>query len=284
MKTAEDILRRANSILPDFREGDEKAKAEMEALSWLSEVPLDFITAALAFHDDCAADPAEICRLKKEISDLNETVEDLKEELELEKILSGQQSEEADNVRVREEAAAAEIKKMQDRIDSLLHTKDELSSRLQKQEATLAVFEQMKQKKAENQKLNRPVLYDGTEREFFDNEKQEILVSVLEEALKGIKPGTRRYDVVNDIIIKNRSAVTPEGRTEKITDILKNNDTPSKKVLSDLARCGIMSSSGGKHIKLTYYNDPRYMVSLSASPSDSNAYKNAASEISKIMF
>ena len=46
---------------------------------------------------------------------------------------------------------------------------------------------------------------------------------------------------------------------------------------------GITISEDGKHYKLTYNNDPRYMVTVGKTPSDNRAGNNNAALINKIM-
>ena len=52
------------------------------------------------------------------------------------------------------------------------------------------------------------------------------------------------------------------------------------KVVLDL---GISISEDGKHYKLTYRNDPRYMVTFAKTPSDNRAGNNCAALINKTM-
>jgi len=57
----------------------------------------------------------------------------------------------------------------------------------------------------------------------------------------------------------------------------------SSSMKSELQDFGFIISSDGKHHKLTYYGDPRYVATMAKSSSDIRAGSNLASEIDKIM-
>ena len=60
----------------------------------------------------------------------------------------------------------------------------------------------------------------------------------------------------------------------------KNVSSAMKQELMDL---GMTISDDGKHYKLTYRDDPRYMVTIGKTPSDNRAGNNNAALINKIM-
>lgn len=53
----------------------------------------------------------------------------------------------------------------------------------------------------------------------------------------------------------------------------------TKKLRRNLIKLGYDVCEGGKHYKLYYYNDNRYCITISKTPSDSRAGLNIAQEI-----
>ena len=52
----------------------------------------------------------------------------------------------------------------------------------------------------------------------------------------------------------------------------------------ELLNLGFEITEIGKHYKLTYHGDPRYMVTIPKTPSDNRSGSNCAAKINKMMF
>lgn len=130
-----------------------------------------------------------------------------------------------------------------------------------------------------------PVLYLGGEDELFQGEIKEILLEILSNALSSIEPNTRRADVLGDIIRSNgdvQGTIAEKAQTLKATlNGYKSLNGSKKRILSDL---GFEINEDGRHYKLTYYGDGRYMATLAKTPSDNRSGMNIALEMIKNMF
>ncbi|MBZ2061554.1 hypothetical protein K1J01_04025 [Streptococcus sanguinis] len=56
------------------------------------------------------------------------------------------------------------------------------------------------------------------------------------------------------------------------------------KLKQDLKQLGFSVSDDGKHYKLTYFNDKRYIIPMAKTPSDGRAGKNNVSNINNKVF
>ncbi|KFL36718.1 hypothetical protein N788_03665 [Arenimonas donghaensis DSM 18148 = HO3-R19] len=66
--------------------------------------------------------------------------------------------------------------------------------------------------------------------------------------------------------------------------ILKDYRTMDARIRGELIRLGFSLSEDGKHFKIVYHGDPRYMFVLPKTSSDYRAGRNAASDITGILF
>lgn len=129
-----------------------------------------------------------------------------------------------------------------------------------------------------------PVLYIGREKELYDGEIKDYILSVIEEQLSKSKENTRKYDVLKDILHSNQYEKTGKKRRETIKRLLKNYKGMDAKLRQELIQLGFKITEDGKHYKLTYYGDERYQTVVGKTPSDVRAGKNNASIIANTMF
>lgn len=131
---------------------------------------------------------------------------------------------------------------------------------------------------------NELIIYRGSERDLFDGEIQEIVLDTLEKGLEKTAPGSRRADVLQDILNSNKCNNLLKEKREKLKSALKTEAGVSDRVVAKLKDLGIyMESASGKHAKFSYYDDPRYQVTLSCSASDNRAGSNIVSTITTLM-
>lgn len=124
-----------------------------------------------------------------------------------------------------------------------------------------------------------PILFLGEEEELFTGEIKDIVLSVLSDALNNVPESSRRRDVLDDIIKQNNYARVLEARQAELKNTMKAYQRMTsliKQILNDL---GIEISEDGKHYKLKYFGDSRYVESLSKTPSDGRGNKNMISQI-----
>lgn len=128
-----------------------------------------------------------------------------------------------------------------------------------------------------------PLLFFGEEEDLYEGEIREIVLDTLAESLKTKKENTRREHIILDLIDENEYAGIPESRRNQIKKILKGYTSMSASMRSELQDFGFNITGDGKHYKLTYYGDSRYVATMAKSSSDSRAGNNLASEIDKKM-
>lgn len=139
----------------------------------------------------------------------------------------------------------------------------------------------LRQKYAERNE--EPILFAGQEKDLYDDEIKEILLSILEEAGKNSLPKSRRADVIADILSNNDYKGTVRAKKKDIQNILSTYTKMNSDIRSRLQKFGFEISEEGKHYKLTYYGDDRYMNTISKTGSDWRVGKNNAQQIIKSM-
>lgn len=132
-------------------------------------------------------------------------------------------------------------------------------------------------------KDQKPLLYMGDETEFYEGEIREIILEILEDYKRNIKPGTRREHVVNDILENNDYRQTQAKRREQIKVALKGYKTLNGSLRNMLESLGFVITDNGKHYKWTYFGDHRYVTTAAKTSSDSRAGMNLASTIDNLM-
>lgn len=165
-----------------------------------------------------------------------------------------------------------ELKQSQKRIDALMRENNAL--------------------RAENAGLNnklsemdeKPVIIIGNEEDLYPGEIKEMVLSILDHELKNCtQEGSRRGDVLTDIINNNDYKSISQDRKKEIQKILGNYNGMNTKVRKGLQDFGFEIEEDGKHYRLTYFGDERYKTTLAKTPSDNRGGQNIAHEIQKAM-
>ena len=147
----------------------------------------------------------------------------------------------------------------------------------------------------ENQKLkarvdasrasDKAVLYTGSEKEFYEGEVRDLILTVLSDDLKNMAPDTRRAHVVSDLVAYNEFKRTTKAKADEIKRLFNNFDGMNGKLLKDLEKLGFVIEFNGKHYKLKYGGDDRYTITVASSPSDkARSGKNDAHTIINKVF
>lgn len=166
----------------------------------------------------------------------------------------------------------ADMRKLQEQIDELTHTNEKLQYENQGLKAKIDLIQE------------QPLLYMGTENEFYPGEIKDLVLSTLNDGLSNIETKTRRYDVVQDIIQSNDYQEINKKRAEETRRLLKNYNGMTSKVRKGLEDMGFKVTHEGDHYKALYYSDGRYTVVYGATPSDIRAGKNNVSNTVKKVF
>ena len=128
-----------------------------------------------------------------------------------------------------------------------------------------------------------PIVYQGEEEDFYPNEIKDMILGVLDDALSTTENSTRKADILTDILHCNEYLHLNEERKQRVKAIFKGYKTLTGAMKQELNDLGMTITDDGKHYKLTYHDDPRYMVTIGKTPSDNRAGSNNAAMINKIM-
>lgn len=127
-----------------------------------------------------------------------------------------------------------------------------------------------------------PLILIGNEKEFYKGEQRDLLLYLLKEELKN-NHNQKQQQIIHTILEQN----PPVGnRNRYLTDIfnLLVNEDLSKKSIDTLSRYGIILSHTGKHPTTTFFNDSRYTMTFSSTPSDLNVGRQYYRQIRKLFF
>lgn len=164
-----------------------------------------------------------------------------------------------------------DLKKMQQKMEELTKANEALMLENSVLRAKLNVAESM------------PIVYQGDEEDFYPDEIKDMILGALDEVLTNTESATRRSDILEDILENNLYQHLSEKRKQKVKAMFKGYKNLNSTMKQELLELGMTISDDGKHYKLTYKDDPRYMVTIGKTPSDSRAGNNNATLINKIM-
>lgn len=127
-----------------------------------------------------------------------------------------------------------------------------------------------------------PLILKENEKEFYKGEQRDLLLYLLKEELKN-NHNQKQQQIIHTILEQN----PPVGnRNRYLTDIfnLLVNEGLSKKSIDTLSRYVIILSHTGKHPTTTFFNDSRYTMTFSSTPSDLNVGRQYYRQIRKLFF
>ena len=127
-----------------------------------------------------------------------------------------------------------------------------------------------------------PLILKGNEKEFYKGEQRDLLLYLLKEELKN-NHNQKQQQIIHTILEQKPSV---GNRNRYLTDIfnLLVNEGLSKKSIDTLSRYGIILSHTGKHPTTTFFNDSRYTMTFSSTPSDLNVGRQYYRQIRKLFF
>lgn len=130
-----------------------------------------------------------------------------------------------------------------------------------------------------------PLLYRGEEDDLYPDEVREVVLAVIESKAKESDNGSRRSDVLKDIVAHNEYHHEVSARRQKIKDLKVGTGKLSSAQRSELERLGIVIASDKNHYKLNLNGDARYMVTMAKTGSDTGSgSENTAAQINRTMF
>lgn len=132
---------------------------------------------------------------------------------------------------------------------------------------------------------NVPLLYYGEETDLYQSEQLDILVDILTDVLdKNIEKSSRRRDVLESILKRNKSSGNLKERARVLERVLKEPKLNAQDK-TDLRKADIYLSAENNHYKFQLANDPRYCVVIAKTLGDKGrGNKNATATIKKKFF
>lgn len=135
---------------------------------------------------------------------------------------------------------------------------------------------------------DRPLLFMGDETEFYKDETREFILRLIEQAINSSEnkkdKRKRKIDVLQSVLEANDYEHIQEQRINQLKDLFKDYRTLTRKVRTALIDIGFKITDEGKHYKLTYYDDDRYVLSMPKTSSDCRAGKNFFQQLKEIIY
>lgn len=128
-----------------------------------------------------------------------------------------------------------------------------------------------------------PIIIQGEEQDMYPGEIKDIILSVVEDTLPQVKEGSRRKDVLKDILEANNYERLSDTRKSEVKRLFKGYTNMSATIRQELMELGFTISDDGKHYKIRLNDDTRYMVTISKTASDHKTGNNTAATICREM-
>ena len=202
--------------------------------------------------------------------------------------LLGQQLSRQIEIRMHAETARQqaenEVEKVYEEFDEDLRTLQERVAELTRANEALQFENQGLRAEYSGAGLDEvPLLYLGEKEDFYEGEIRDMVLSVLTDALAATEHATRRADVLEDVLESNPYYRLSEERKQRIKNLFKGYKSLTGAMRQELASLGFEITEAGKHYKITYRGDQRYMVTVGKTPSDNRSGSNNAALIGKVM-
>ena len=127
-------------------------------------------------------------------------------------------------------------------------------------------------------------LNTGPEQDFYPGEVATIVADALAESVDRCVRDSRRQHVLAALAAANPPGDGPHDRREHLKALLRDYRHLDAKVERGLRELGFEIEQDGKHYKLTWQGDERYVVTLPKSGSDHRGGLNSASDFGRLLF
>lgn len=188
--------------------------------------------------------------------------------------------------RIEKMKAEAVITEKENELTKFIETFDSDNQNLKRRNDELACENNFLQQQLfkQNDAQDNPLLFEGSEEDFYPDEIREMVLDAVWEKFNNTKAGSRRYDVYKGIFERNHYRKLTKQRADEIKKLVNDYRTMGAPLRSTLKDLGFTITEDGKHYRLTYYGDERYKTTLSKTGSDFREGNNQAAHIIKTMF
>lgn len=172
---------------------------------------------------------------------------------------------------------AATEKELQEFIDSFQPINDDLNEKVRSLNAQLDIYKNM----AENLKQECSLLNSGNIDEFYLGEKNDLILSLLNQIKNKVDENTRCYELLDSILKANEYTEYGKHLFKQLKTILKQSEKLNTSSKSELKELGFDTIIDNGHPKLIFHENQKYKFPISGTPGSSRDGKNLYSDICK---
>lgn len=122
----------------------------------------------------------------------------------------------------------------------------------------------------------------GSENELYPGERNDLLYSVLSQALNNYEQDTRPYSIIRSLLTANPRVGNCEKIIKGVKAIFRSGEKMTKTTKGQLKDLGFTIDENGPHYKIVF-KDPRYMFTVAKTPGDCRGAKNLTTMICKTL-
>lgn len=126
-----------------------------------------------------------------------------------------------------------------------------------------------------------PILFKGTEKEYYPGEQKDMVLHVLKESKKGQDQAYKQ--MIDEILEENPKVGNRDEMIAEIERTLKAGRELNDRAAARLKKCGVTLDLNG-HYDGRFYDDSRYLISIGSSPSDFQFANQLRRHIKKFFF
>lgn len=163
----------------------------------------------------------------------------------------------------------AKLKKARDQIQILTENNRQLTAKNESLVAALTA-------KAQDTIINK-----STIAEWYEGEQNDLLVTVMQKALRDLTDDSRAYELLSDLVSIN--SIKGEGKPifARLKAILSDGEMLTDRDFRELRELGFEITTDSTHYRLMFRENELYKFTLPKTPSDRSEGKNSVSDITK---
>jgi hypothetical protein len=124
----------------------------------------------------------------------------------------------------------------------------------------------------------------SSEQDYYPDEISSIIRDAAADSISRVQVGSRREHVLRAVASASESSSHSRNGREKLKSLFRDYRSMTKEIRDGLADMGFSVTEDGKHYKLVYQSDDRYVFAMPKTSSDHRAGLNLASDIAKRIF
>lgn len=126
------------------------------------------------------------------------------------------------------------------------------------------------------------------EDELYEDEIKDLILEIINKEIRMMSSDRnqtecRKYHILHSILENNKISGNGKKISFQLKKIMSNIDILNTKCRKQLKQLGFSIYDDGKHHKLYFHDDKRYLVVLAKTASDCRSYKNAAAAACRML-